>query len=283
MAAATAAGEPVDVVQLMAWLEPLAYRPFEPCPEHMASMAQLPIPRWVMSAVVATESPSTASADFPGRLELLSVAVMWDAPSPALQAVLQGKGPAGRRLALEMQQADKASKTLLSQVAGHRSLSPQQARQAVNNQEISFTRKMFSDVEGEVKFEKMLAQVENPTVVKKVVGFGAPVKARAMKKGKEKRGDRKVTLQRQLPLMHDLARGKMLEAEARAALEEPDMSSVRLYSEDVDGKEHEAKLLALQQLEQENSRMMERYKTVSKPATGYGVVIRELDVGMESG
>ncbi|MEW5305451.1 MAG: hypothetical protein WDW36_007989 [Sanguina aurantia] len=118
----------------------------------------------------------------------------------------------------------------------------------------------------------MLAQVKNPTVVKKVVGFGAPVKARAMKKGKEKRGDRKVTL----PLMHDPARGKMLEAEARAALEEPD-------SEDVDGKEHEAKLLALQQLEQENSRMMERYKTVSKPATGYGVVIRELDVGMESG
>ncbi|MEW5305452.1 MAG: hypothetical protein WDW36_007990 [Sanguina aurantia] len=140
MAAATAAGKPVDVVQLMAWLEPPAYRPFEPCPEHMASMAQLPIPRWVMSAVVATESPSTASADLPGRLELLSVAVMWDAPSPALQAVLQGKGPAGRRLALEMQQADKASKTLLSQVAGHRSLSSQQARQAVNNQEISFTR-----------------------------------------------------------------------------------------------------------------------------------------------
>ncbi|MEW5305450.1 MAG: hypothetical protein WDW36_007988 [Sanguina aurantia] len=140
MAAAAAAGKPVRVVQLMSWLEPLLYRPFTPCRQHLSCLDQLPLPRWLGAAISATvilrPQKQPTFPDPSGRHQLLSVAVMWPGLVPALQALLQQKGSAGAELAVEMGLARQASAALQAEAEDIASKSPEQLRQAQADAEV---------------------------------------------------------------------------------------------------------------------------------------------------
>ncbi|MEW5305453.1 MAG: hypothetical protein WDW36_007991 [Sanguina aurantia] len=140
MAAAAAAGKPVGVVQLMSWLEPLLYRPFTPCRQHLSCLDQLPLPRWLGAAVSATvilrPQKQPTFPDPSGRHQLLSVAVMWPGLVPALQALLQQKGSAGAELAVEMGLARQASAAWQADAEDIASKSPEQLRQAQADAEV---------------------------------------------------------------------------------------------------------------------------------------------------
>ncbi|MEW5319318.1 MAG: hypothetical protein WDW38_010478 [Sanguina aurantia] len=172
MAAAAAAGKPVGVVQLMSWLEPLLYRPFASCKRHLSCLDQLPLFRWLSSAISATVIPSSQKQSiFPdpsGRHQLLSVAVMWPGLVPALQVLLQQKGKAGVELAVEMGLARQASEALQAGAEDIASKSPEQLAQARADAEVM---QRIAVVEALTREQQQLTAAAADLAKTKGVGF----------------------------------------------------------------------------------------------------------------